>query len=208
MNEKVIPIIVMLGIVMLLSLVPSSFGANEQIVNGGFESLSPFGWTLWLYADEITVTSADDPHSGSAHLVMGGIGVGGTGRAHAEQTLSPAVYAHGDLTLWAKGYNAPSTLVVWVFYEYGGVESHTKAVSAEYSMITVEIDKTQAVEKIRIATYDEVDNVYTAIRFVDDVSMCGGLFVVPELPLGAITGLVGMFAAVGVYGYTKRRRSP
>jgi hypothetical protein len=151
----------------------NSFGATELIVNGGFESMVPFGWALWHLADEITVTSTDNPHSGSCHLVMGGIGLGGTGQAYAEQTFSPAVYAQTDLTLWAKGYNGlTSTLVVWIFY-IGYTMTHTKAVTEDWSQITIPIDKATKVFSIRIATYDDLGNIYTATRFVDDVSMLG-----------------------------------
>jgi len=151
----------------------NSFGATELVVNGGFESVVPFGWGLWHLADEITVTSADNPHSGSNHLVMGGIGVGGTGQAYAEQAFSPAVYAQTNLTLWAKGYNGlTSTLVVWVFYD-GYIMTHTKTVTVDYSKITIPIDKATVVVSIRVATYDDLGNIYTAIRFVDDVSMLG-----------------------------------
>lgn len=202
---KRIGIIGILLVILVASLPVNGLAANELIVNGGFESASPFGWTLWHYADEITVEGIPgNAHSGSSYLVMGGIGYEGTGKAHAEQTFSPAVYAHTDLTFWAKGYSGPSTVVVWVFYELG-VERHTLAVTADWSKITVPIDKTMAVQAIRIATYDEEDKVYTELKYIDDVSMMGGFFVIPEFPYGSVLGVAAMFAALVTLNHSKHR---
>jgi hypothetical protein len=171
-----------LFVVLILSLtLTTAFAAKELIVNGGFED-EPItdAWSIMGHADELIFSIIPgEAQSGEVYLVMGGVGVDGTGKAHVEQTFSPPVYAHSDLTFWSRGEFEPTVIVVWIMYENVTIR-HTIPVPDEWTKITVPIEKTKAIQSIRLSTYDEEDNIYTEWRRVDDISMLGGSFVIPE----------------------------
>jgi hypothetical protein len=189
--------------ILLLLLLPLNvFGAGELIINGGLEWPITPEWSFIGDADELVFLS-DEGRSGSNCIAFGGLGLEGDGSAHIQQNFAAAVYAHSDLTLWANSQH-PTSLVVWIFYEDGDTWTHTMPVTTvEYSQITVPTDKT----KPRIATYDESGNIHLGWKNVDDVSMLGGLFVIPEVPLGTLAVTVSMVIALGAFaGIHKRRK--